>query len=54
MPNLMTRKQVAEYLKVSYLTVYRWQKEGKLPAVKIGPNAVRYQQADVEKLCAVS
>jgi excisionase family DNA binding protein len=49
MPNLLTRKQVAEYLKVSYLTVYRWERSGKLPSIHIGAGSVRYRHADVEQ-----
>jgi excisionase family DNA binding protein len=49
MPNLLTRKQVAEYLKVSYLTVYRWEQAGKLPALRIGAGSIRYRHADVDQ-----
>ncbi|MFW5719800.1 MAG: helix-turn-helix domain-containing protein [Candidatus Dojkabacteria bacterium] len=31
-----TIKEVAETLKVAYLTVYRWVKDGKLKSVKAG------------------
>ena len=29
-------KEVANMLKVAYLTVYRWIKNGKIPAIKAG------------------
>lgn len=31
-----TLQEVAELLKVKYLTVFRWTKSGKLPAFKFG------------------
>lgn len=31
-----TIQEIAEQLKVAYLTVYRWIKEGKLEAVRAG------------------
>lgn len=31
-----TLQEVAEILKVKYLTVFRWTKSGKLPAFKFG------------------
>lgn len=31
-----TIKEVAEILKVAYLTVYRWVKDGKIAAYKLG------------------
>jgi excisionase family DNA binding protein len=31
-----TLEEIAEKLKVSYMTVYRWVKDGKLKAVKAG------------------
>ena len=36
MTNLLTVSEVAAYLKTTTTTVYRWLKEGKLRAVKIG------------------
>ena len=34
--NLMTVNEVAEYLKVSKYTIYRWIKRGKICYTKIG------------------
>jgi excisionase family DNA binding protein len=31
-----TPKEIAKNLKVTYMTVYRWIRSGKLPAVKAG------------------
>jgi len=33
---LMTVDEVAEYLRVKASTVYKWAKDGKIPAAKIG------------------
>ena len=33
---MLTPKEVAEYLKVPIETIWRWCREGTLPAVKIG------------------
>jgi excisionase family DNA binding protein len=47
MPELLTVEQVAAYLQLNRLTVYRYIREGRLPAVKLG-KAYRIRQADVE------
>lgn len=36
MPNLLTVSEVAEYFKTTPTTIYRWLREGKIDAVKIG------------------
>ncbi len=33
---ILTAKEVAEYLKIHLLTVHRYAREGKIPAFKIG------------------
>ena len=43
-----TIKEVAEILKVAYLTVYRWVKDGKIEAYKLGKE-YRIKKADIEK-----
>lgn len=50
MNKLLTRKQAADILSVSPLTLEKWAVLGKngLPFVKVG-RAVRYKPADVEK-----
>ena len=46
---LLTRKEVAEKLKVSSPTLKRWRDTGILKGIKIG-GSIRYYQEDVEKL----
>ena len=45
---LMTRKEVAEFLKVDLFTVWNWSKQGKLSYYGVG-NRVYYKRSDVEK-----
>lgn len=46
-PEIMTVEQVASYLQLSKMTVYKYIREGKLPAAKIG-KSYRIQRSDVE------
>lgn len=41
LPDLMTVKEVAEVLRVSPLTIKRWGKRGKLPAIRINSRGDR-------------
>lgn len=41
MPDLLTIKEVAEILRVSPLTIKRWGKRGKLPAIRINSRGDR-------------
>ena len=43
-----TIEEVAKMLKVAYLTVYRWIREGKLVAYKAGKQ-YRIKKADLDK-----
>ncbi len=43
-----TIEEVAEMLKVAYMTVYRWIKAGKLDAVKAGKQ-YRIKQSKLDK-----
>jgi excisionase family DNA binding protein len=49
-PELLTKREVAELLRVSEVTVARWLKQGRLPAYRVGPRAVRVRREDVERL----
>lgn len=49
MGGMMTANEVAQLLKVSRSTLYRWHNEGKLPGVVINEGGtVRYLTAEVE------
>ena len=45
---ILTVKQVAEFLKVNERTVYRMALAKKLPGFKVG-NSWRFQRAEIEK-----
>lgn len=47
--DLMTPAQVAEYLQLHKLTIYKYIREGRLPAARIG-RSLRILKADVERL----
>jgi excisionase family DNA binding protein len=36
MPQIMTTREVSEYLKLHEITICKYAKEGKLPAMRIG------------------
>lgn len=46
---IWTVREVADYLKVSRTTIWRWCHQGKLPAFKIG-RGWRVHRSEVEKL----
>ena len=41
LPDLLTVKEVAEILRVSPLTIKRWGRRGKLPAIRINSRGDR-------------
>ena len=45
----MTVTELAEYLKVQRITIYRWVRKGKIPAFKIGTDW-RFDRDAIEKL----
>jgi excisionase family DNA binding protein len=49
MDEILTVPEIAEYLKVSRSTVWRWCSEGKLPAFKMG-KIWRVHRAEIEKI----
>lgn len=51
MDEILTVQEVADYLKVSKRTVWRWCNEGKLTATKIG-HSWRIQRSEVERIVA--
>ncbi len=51
LPDLMTIREVANLLRVSPLTIKRWGKKGKLPAIRINSRGDRrYKKAVVLRL----
>ena len=46
--DILTIREVADYLKVTERTLYRLVQEGKLPAVKVG-NSWRFRREDLER-----
>jgi PTS system nitrogen regulatory IIA component len=44
---LMSIKELAEYLKVNVTTIYLWSQRGQIPAMKVG-NLWRYRRSDIE------
>lgn len=49
MPNddIMTVKELAEYLKIAEKTAYRFVSEGKVPGFKVG-SAWRFKKAEID------
>lgn len=46
LPDLLTVREVAELLRVSPLTIKRWGKKGKLPAIRINSRGDRRYKKD--------
>lgn len=46
--DLITIKEVAEYLKIAEKTIYRMAAEGKIPAYKVG-GSWRFRRKEVEQ-----
>ena len=47
MPDLLTIREVADLLRVSPLTIKRWGKKGKLPAIRINSRGDRRYKKDI-------
>ncbi len=47
LPDLLTISEVAQLLRVSPLTIKRWGKKGKLPAIRINSRGDRRYKKDV-------
>ena len=55
LPDLMTIREVADLLRVSPLTIKRWGKKGKLPAIRINSRGDRrYKKEVITRLLGVS
>lgn len=54
LPDLLTIREVAQLLRVSPLTIKRWGKRGKLPAIRINSRGDRrYKKEVVMRLLGV-
>jgi excisionase family DNA binding protein len=51
MPEIMTTKEVAEYLKLHEITVCKYAAEGKIPAIRIG-RVWRFDKEAIDKWIA--
>lgn len=49
MDDILTVQEVADYLKLSRTTIWRWCNEGKLPAFKIG-RSWRIHRSELEEI----
>ena len=47
LPDLLTPREVAKLLRVSIITVKRWGKQGKLPAIRINERGDRRYRKEV-------
>ena len=47
LPDLLTIREVADILRVSPLTIKRWGKKGKLPAIRINSRGDRRYRKEV-------
>ncbi len=50
MEQYLTMDEVSKALKVSPGTLRKWDKEGKLPAVRLPNGHRRYRQVDIDKM----
>jgi excisionase family DNA binding protein len=45
--DLLTRKLLADFLRIKPRTVSEWTRSGRIPAVRISRKVIRYRLADV-------
>jgi excisionase family DNA binding protein len=50
MEELLRKEEVAEILKISPRTVWKWKHSGMLPFVEIAPRTYRYRRGDVLRM----
>jgi DNA binding domain, excisionase family len=46
--DLMTRKEVCDYLQCSQTSLWDWTRKGKISATKVGKRKVLYRKKDVD------
>ena len=49
MGEIMTAEEVARYLKLNKITVYKYAQQGRIPGIKIG-NRWRFDREKIEEL----
>ena len=49
MGKIMTAEEVARYLKLNKITVYKYAQQGRIPGIKIG-NRWRFDREKIEEL----
>ncbi len=49
--SILTADEVAEYLKLSKITIYKLAKDGSLPGFRVG-GSWRFNKANIEKMMA--
>lgn len=52
MQEVMTVKQLADYLQLNGLTVYKWVRLGEIPVVKLG-KVLRFKKEIIDKWLAI-
>ena len=51
MAKIMTAKEVARYLKLNEITIYKYAAKGKVPAARVG-NVCRFNKEAIERWLA--
>ena len=46
---LLTVKQIADYLQINPMTVYKWISQGRIPCIKLSGHLVRFDLEKVKK-----
>ena len=49
MAKLLTTKELAEYLKLTEVTIYKYANEGKIPGIKVG-SRWRFDKDQIDEL----
>ena len=49
MAQLLTTKELAEYLKLTEVTIYKYANEGKIPGIKVG-SRWRFDKDQIDEL----
>jgi excisionase family DNA binding protein len=49
MPEIMTTKELAKYLRLHEITICKFAAEGKIPAVRVGSRVWRFDKEAIDK-----